>query len=395
MGCDKKNSLITEDEFYILDTLEQNGYAARIVGGAVRNFLLNKTYEDIDIATTATTQQTTDVFRKIGLPVIPLGAKYGTSLIRYHGKSYEISALRRDVKTFGRQAEVEFTDSYEVDSSRRDFTINALYMDKYGEIFDYHSGLRDIKNHNIRFIGDARTRIVEDFLRIFRYFRFVVQYGEYQFSEEYLNIIADLKSCIHQLSFERIYKELVQMFSVDDSYKIVPNMFVILRELFGLEVDSLLVCFQLGIFEELSAEERLCMLLKFSDVRVVTHCKLPSHVKQMATLPFSDITNAKHCLRRTKENLREFYIKYLTVKWFVDGVLSKSQAREMMHILMKYCEDGYATFPLKSEHLKDFSLSAEQLKQVMIAARNFWKTHDNVNLADCIQFTKRYISEGF
>ncbi len=391
MGCDKKNSLITEDVFHILNTLEQNSYAARIVGGAVRNFLLNKEFTDIDIATSATPQQTTDIFKKAGLPVIPLGKRYGTLMVRYHQKSYEISTLREDIKTFGRQAEVQFTNSFEIDSSRRDFTVNALYMDKNGEIFDYHNGLRDIKTKNIRFIGDARTRIKEDYLRILRYFRFTAQYGEYKFNNDYLAIISELKSNLTQLSSERIYKELIQLFSIDDSYRAIPAMTPILHELFGMKINSLQICNQLGIFDELSRIQRLCMLLKFSDTNYVHKYQFPSYIKQAIALPFSDITNVKRQLKQTKQELQAFYIKYLAVKWFADGISSKHQILSIMHDLIAYCDDGYATFPLKASHLKNLNLSEEQLKNVMIATRNFWKIHDNATLPDCLQFAKNFL----
>ena len=393
MGCDKKNSLITADEFYILDTLEQNGYAARIVGGAVRNFLLGKDFSDIDIATVATPQQTTSIFKKLRLPVIPLGVRYGTLLIRYHGKSYEISTLREDVRTFGRQADVRFTDSFEIDSARRDFTINALYMDKHGEIFDYHNGLRDIKTKNIRFIGDARTRITEDFLRILRYFRFVAQYGDYHFNEEYLAIISDLKSHLKQLSSERIYKELQQTFSVDDSYRAVPAMLPVLQELFGLKTDALKTCQQLNIFQSLSAEQRLCMLLKFSDSEHIAEYKFPSYIRQAVALPFTDITNAKKQLKQTKTNLQLFYVYYLVVQWFSDNALSEAQAKQVLHELLTYCTDGHTTFPLTAEHLQQFNLSQKQLKKAMIAARHYWKTHDDAMLNDCLEIAKQSIAE--
>lgn len=389
MGYLKKNNLITEDEFYILSTLEDNGYQARIVGGAVRNFLLNKDIKDIDIATSATFQQIVSAFKNTRLPIIPIGEKYGTVMIRYHNKSYEITTLREDIQTFGRQAEVKFTTSFEIDSSRRDFTINALYMDKNGELYDYHNGLRDISLKNVRFIGDALTRMQEDYLRVFRYFRFVSQYGEYKFNKDYLEIIDQLKKHLLSLSSERIFNELINIFSDSDSYRVVNPMLQVLKTLFATYADPLTTCHDIGIFHELSPIERLCMLLKFSDPNQVLKFKLTKHIKSTINLKETDITNLKHQLKLTAVDLQKFYLRYVAVKNLMNQTITRATSERLIKELDLYIDNKMALFQLRAHHLEHLNLSQQQLTETMILTKNFWHTHDNATLDDCVNFATK------
>ena len=208
----KKCEIITKDVYFILDLLEKYGHKACLVGGAVRNALLNFPVSDIDIATTALPQEVIEILKKNEISTIPTGIKYGTVTAIFKKIPYEITTLREDIQTFGRKAVVKFSKSFEEDSKRRDFTINAIYMNKNSEIFDFHHGLDDISTRNIRFIGDARKRIREDYLRILRYYRFVAKYGDYRFNPEYLSIINDLKNEMHILSSERIIGEFLKIF---------------------------------------------------------------------------------------------------------------------------------------------------------------------------------------
>ncbi|HRW29901.1 MAG TPA: hypothetical protein P5227_07890, partial [Emcibacteraceae bacterium] len=169
-----------EDETLVrlMTVLNQEELSARIVGGAVRDALFNIFWKrerkigDIDIASRYTPEKNKKILEKAGITVIPTGLKHGTITARLNGKNFEITTLRRDVSTNGRHAEVEFTDDWQKDARRRDFTINALYLDIDGTVHDPLGGFRDIKRGRVRFIGDARERIKEDGLRILRFFRF-------------------------------------------------------------------------------------------------------------------------------------------------------------------------------------------------------------------------------
>ena len=150
--------------------------AARFVGGCVRKHLSNEKIDDIDIATILTTDQIKEKFKDTNLKVIDTGIKHGTVTIVSKNHKVELTTLRKDIKTDGRHAEVEYTDSWQQDSERRDFTINAIYMDINGKLYDPQMGTVDLKNKNIKFIGDPQKRIEEDYLRIVRFIRFKVMY---------------------------------------------------------------------------------------------------------------------------------------------------------------------------------------------------------------------------
>ncbi len=161
----------------MLSAIEAAGYEARIVGGAVRNALLGSLVRDIDIATTAEPAAVIAAVEAQGLKALPTGIEHGTVTVIAGHHPYEVTTLRADVETDGRRAVVRFTTDWAADASRRDFTINALYCDKTGHVFDPLGGYEDLAARRVRFIGDARARIREDYLRILRFFRFSAEYA--------------------------------------------------------------------------------------------------------------------------------------------------------------------------------------------------------------------------
>ena len=144
----------------------------RFVGGCVRNSLLQKENTDIDLATVKKPQEVMNLLKNANIRVVDTGIKYGTVTAVIDGQAFEITTLRRDLKCDGRYAEVEFTDDWEEDASRRDFTINAMSCDLDGKLYDYFSGKEDLAAGLVRFVGDANERVEEDVLRILRFFRF-------------------------------------------------------------------------------------------------------------------------------------------------------------------------------------------------------------------------------
>ena len=165
----------------VMDALEARGFTgcARFVGGCVRNSLLNRPIEDIDIATTLTPDQVTEALQEAGIRAVPTGVEHGTITAVADSQPFEITTLRRDVSTDGRRAVVAFTQDWTEDAQRRDFTLNAVYADRDGTLFDPTGrGIEDGKAGRIVFVGDAMTRIREDYLRILRFFRFQAWYGK-------------------------------------------------------------------------------------------------------------------------------------------------------------------------------------------------------------------------
>lgn len=165
---------IFNDELKTLVSLfQQYGYEIRVVGGAVRDLLMGLEPKDLDFATTATPTQMKDMFTAEQVRMINInGEKHGTITPRINDKqNFEVTTLRIDVVTDGRRAEVQFTTDWMLDALRRDLTINSMFLGLDGSVHDYFFGYDDLKKHRVVFVGDASTRIQEDYLRILRYFR--------------------------------------------------------------------------------------------------------------------------------------------------------------------------------------------------------------------------------
>ncbi len=190
---------------------------SRFVGGCVRNSLMGREVDDIDIATQLTPDQTTEVATKAGFAAHPTGIEHGTITVVVNHKPFEVTTLRRDVTTDGRRATVAFTESWEEDAQRRDFRMNALYADATGAIHDpTGGGLEDAHAGRVIFIGDAHTRIKEDYLRILRFFRFNAWYARGPVDPHGLQACADLVAGLDTLSVERVWKEAKKMLAAAD-----------------------------------------------------------------------------------------------------------------------------------------------------------------------------------
>jgi poly(A) polymerase len=190
---------------------------SRFVGGCVRNTLMGREVDDIDIATQLTPDQTTEVAAKAGFAAHPTGIEHGTITVVVDHKPFEVTTLRRDVSTDGRRATVAFTESWEEDAERRDFRMNALYADASGAVHDpTGGGLDDARAGRVIFIGDAHTRIREDYLRILRFFRFNAWYARGPVDPHGLQACADLVAGLDTLSVERVWKEVKKMLAAAD-----------------------------------------------------------------------------------------------------------------------------------------------------------------------------------
>lgn len=190
---------------------------SRFVGGCVRNTLMGRPVDDIDIATQLTPDQVAEVCAKAGFAAHPTGIEHGTVTVVVDHKPFEVTTLRRDVSTDGRRATVAFTESWEEDAQRRDFRMNALYADAQGQIHDpTGGGLDDARAGRVIFIGDAATRIKEDYLRILRFFRFNAWYARTPLDPHGLAACADLVAGLETLSVERVWKEVKKLLAAPD-----------------------------------------------------------------------------------------------------------------------------------------------------------------------------------
>jgi poly(A) polymerase len=208
----------------VIAALDKGGEAARFVGGCVRDTVAERTVKDIDIATTAPPERVVALLAAVGLGAIPTGIAHGTVTAVSGGRHFEVTTLRRDVETFGRRARVAFTDDWAADAARRDFTINALYLDPDGTLYDPTGGLEDLRRGRVRFVGSARARITEDVLRLLRFFRFHAFYGRGEPDREALAACRELAPLIKSLSAERVRAELFRLLEAGDPASVLELM---------------------------------------------------------------------------------------------------------------------------------------------------------------------------
>ena len=180
----------------------------RYVGGCVRKILNEENFDDIDLATNINPEQVKECLNINNIKFFETGINHGTITANIENKNFEITSLRKDISTDGRHAIVKFTSDWIEDSSRRDFTINAIYADKEGNLFDPHDGVKDLQNGLVTFIGDPEKRIKEDYLRILRYIRFFLNYSKQSHQPEVKKVIKQNINGIKNLSKERILDEL-------------------------------------------------------------------------------------------------------------------------------------------------------------------------------------------
>ena len=253
----------------IFEMLEKAGHEAYAVGGCVRNTLLNMRNEnpvavgDIDMTSSALPGEVSDIAESRGFKVVPTGFEHGTVTLVRNGKAVEITTFRKDVWTDGRHAFVEFGHDIKEDALRRDLTVNAIYASSEGTVHDpLNCGIKDLENGRIRFIGNARDRVREDYLRILRFFRIYAFYGNQniELDREGLAAASEFANCITNLSKERIGSEVLRLLSARDPFRALKlmessgvldhvlhgaslthlNTLMELEEIAGLEPDAIL-----------------------------------------------------------------------------------------------------------------------------------------------------------
>ncbi len=208
----------------VVAALTADGAVVRFVGGCVRDALLGRPVKDVDIATAEPPETVIALLDKAGIRAIPTGIDHGTVTAVAGGKPFEITTLRHDVETFGRRARVVFTDDWAADAARRDITINALFCDADGTVYDPTGGLADLRAGRVRFVGDAAERIREDVLRLLRFFRFYAYYGTPPPDRGALEACRAAAPGIGNLSAERVWSELRRLLLAPDPASVLALM---------------------------------------------------------------------------------------------------------------------------------------------------------------------------
>lgn len=208
----------------VVAALDGGGGRIRFVGGCVRDALLGLAPQDIDIATTERPERVMQRAKAAGLAVIPTGLAHGTVTVIADHCPVEVTTLRHDLETDGRHATVAFTDDWAADAARRDFTINAIYADPDGTLFDPVGGRADLADGRVRFIGEARDRLTEDYLRGLRFFRFHARFARGPADDAALEAISALREGLRRLSAERVSGELLKILGLPRAPEAVALM---------------------------------------------------------------------------------------------------------------------------------------------------------------------------
>lgn len=255
----------------VMDALMSNGAPARFVGGCVRDAILGRAVKDIDIATTETPDRVMELLSAAGVQAIPTGIEHGTVTAVADGTVFEVTSLRIDVETYGRRARVAFTDDWAADAARRDFTMNAVFCDPDGTLYDPTGGLPDLEAGRVRFVGEARERIREDLLRLLRFFRLHAYYGRGEADPDALQACREMAPGVPNLSAERIWSELKLLLRAPAPTRVLDLMadwdvlVHVLPEARGREPLARLVDREAGSGREPDPIRRLSVLLDIDD----------------------------------------------------------------------------------------------------------------------------------
>ncbi|KZK86810.1 CCA-adding enzyme [Pseudovibrio sp. W64] len=374
------------------DVLEQDGDVARAVGGTVRNSLLGEVVDDVDIACTALPDVVLARAEAAGVKAIPTGVDHGTVTLVIDRQPIEVTCLREDIETHGRHATVKFGRNWTKDAQRRDFTMNALYVDRHGELFDPLGGLDDCLNRHLRFIGDARARIREDYLRVLRFFRFFATYGQGEINADGYAACIELKDGLSHLSKERITKEVLRTLSAPRA------------------LDSLLLMEQGGILQLIlggeAASSRLARLLDLEDLpeaalqpvlrlggvagpKVAERLRLSNAQKKQIEVA-ADIAEALRLRGQSKQQLKALLVAHGTdavvdgalTAWMSDIVQGEAELKELLAFAQNWV---IPNFPLTGKMMIAGGIPAgPDMGKAMRLAQQIWADADYQQSAESL-----------
>lgn len=309
----------------VLDALASGGKEVRFIGGCVRDAILHRPVADIDLATPEPPERVIELLEAADIKAVPTGIEHGTITAVTKDQSFQITTLRRDVKTDGRHAEVEFTDNWKEDAARRDFTFNTLGATADGMIYDYFNGIQDLAERRIHFVGRAEERIKEDYLRILRYFRFIAVIGmriddKYGY-EQCLRYAPEIAN----LSGERVRDELFKILESEIKYDAM-NLMIDggVTEHFLPEAKSTVVLKRL-IWLETSA-------IKFDSVHT-------DPIRRMAALIETDAAGVEAIAARLKMSnvQKKTLLELVSPSWTADPFITDEELRALLYRLGPAC----------------------------------------------------------
>ena len=372
--------------------------AARFVGGCVRDALLGRAIGDIDIATPFPPDAVTRRLEAAGIKVVPTGLAHGTVTAVVAPRHFEITTLRRDVETFGRHARVAFTDDWAADAARRDFTMNALFLDAGGAVFDPVGGLADLRAGRVRFVGDAETRIREDVLRLLRFYRFHAHYGKGEADAAARVACRALAPLLPGLSGERVAVETLKLLAAPDPLPALALM----------AEDGVLAV----LYPEAKRRDRLAALIALEPA--------PDALRRLGALVAGDPAPLAERLRLSSEQ-RDRLLAFAAPPWPIDLDAVETVQRRALHhlgaplyrdlVLLHAAESGETAtlpslltlaaswqpqrFPLKGRDVTALGVPAgRKVGRFLKALETWWEEGDfRADRAACLAELKRRVGE--
>jgi poly(A) polymerase len=338
----------------LMDVLTAGNVPARFVGGCVRDALLGQADAkvDLDVTTPLLPDQVIERLEAADIKAIPTGLKHGTVTAIIDGRPFEITTLRKDVACDGRHAEVEFTDDFELDAARRDFTINAMSADRHGRLVDYFGGIADLRAGKIRFVGDASTRVREDYLRILRFFRFYARLGKPPPDPEALTACREGADGLARISGERIRAEMLKLLAAGNAVAALTLMIEtkVFAHILPIDVDLTPLARLIDIAPEADTLLRLAALLRSNRDPTSTLAAISAwHVSNAETARLERLTQANLLALPLPEN--EHRKKAYR--------LGEETYRDLLHLSAQKRADLDAAFPIPT--IPPFPLKGQDL----------------------------------
>lgn len=378
------NKIIKDpDILRVFRAVENYGGVMRFVGGCVRDAIAGIEVKDLDLATDLSPDEMEEACSEAGLKTIPIGIKFGTIGVVVNGEVLEVTSLRKDVKTDGRRAVVEFTDNWEVDASRRDLTINAVYADEKGNVFDYYNGIEDLEKGIVRFIGKPEKRIREDYLRILRFFRFYSIFSKGKIDEDALKACIKNRDGMKTLSKERVRDEVGKIMLTPNAVKVMKIMFEngILKNFLPKENSLDRLDFLLNWFDDVripNADLRRIFIIINPDRKMVE--------KVAAAMKFSN-KKKDHMLAIVRMNvsldeildeanldkLIYLYGKDVVVdKLIITSALENKMVEDIWRRISQIQDRIVPIFPVKGKDIMILGAKDKQIGEVLNAIEKMW-----------------------
>ncbi|XP_068745280.1 CCA tRNA nucleotidyltransferase 1, mitochondrial-like [Montipora capricornis] len=401
-------SILTPELLTVALPFQREGYDIRIVGGAVRDILLGIKPKDVDLGTNATPLEMTELFKKNDIHYIETGLQHGTLTVHVNKQDFEVTTLRIDAETDGRHAKVQFTNDWKLDAERRDLTINAMSLGLDGSLYDYFGGRNDLLGRRVKFVGDPKLRIEEDYLRILRYFRFYgrVAVNENDHDQKTLNVIQECSVGLKKIAVERVWMEFSKILTGNYTPSLVRLMYKLnVSHSIGLpsfseeRMQELTRAWKEHKVHSLRPETLLCSLVKTTEEaeKLTEQWKLSNAEKAIGKF------TTEHRKPKEKEHsLKPYQDMLVSVPSAQMKNLLKSHIVELLHYQGQHelAEQintwNIPVFPITGGHLKKLGLKpGPEFGKRLGKLKELWKdSYFTISEEDLLDKAKSMLKDG-